>query len=264
MNTLFKALRIGLIFMVSVFVFMGCKGSGGGNGGGGVVTSAGGADIIFLHHSTGENIWNGGVPQWFNQFAPQYQIVEDWFPGGSDNYPYDYWNIWVNYADNTELTLEILTAQYHVIIFKHCFPVSEIEEDTGNPDITSEDKRIENYTLQYNALKAKMHEFPNNLFIVWTGAALVQNSTDPASAARARTFFDWVKNQWDDPGDNIYIWDFYELETEGGLYMKNEYAESPDDSHPNSTFSQTVAPLFCQRIVNVIEGRGDSSSLTGR
>jgi hypothetical protein len=238
--------------------------------------TAEGTDIIFLHHSTGENIWNEGVSQWFVQYNSQtgtrYQIVEQEFPKDSpygwNNYPYDYWNIWVNHAGSSpflnEPTLEILTSQYHVIIFKHCFPVSEIEADTGNPDMTSEDKRIENYTLQYETLKTKMHEFSDTIFLVWTGAALVQRSTDKASATRARSFFEWVKDEWDERGDNIYIWDFYELETEGGLYMKDEYAEDPYDSHPNWTFSQMAAPLFCQRIVNVIEGRGDNTSLTGR
>ena len=24
--------------------------------------------IIFLHHSTGNNVWQGGVPQWFEQY----------------------------------------------------------------------------------------------------------------------------------------------------------------------------------------------------
>jgi hypothetical protein len=270
MKTTVKFLCVVSAFMVLGFVFMGCGDSG--NGGSGVVTPSGSADIIFLHHSTGWNIWNGGVPGWFGQNAPQYQIVEQEFPKDSpygwENYPYDYWNIWVNHAGSSpymsEPTLEILTAQYHVIIFKHCFPVGEIEADIGNPDVTSSDKRLENYMLQYNALKAKMHEFPGTLFIVWTGAALTQNSTNAAAATRTRSFFEWVKNAWDERGDNIYIWDFYELETEGGLYLRDNYAEDPYDSHPNSTFSQMVAPLFCQRIVNVIEGRGDSTSLTGR
>ncbi len=38
-------------------------------------------------------------------------------------------------------------------------------------------------------------------------------------AKRVRGFFEWVNNTWYDPGDNIYVWDFYELETEGGLFF---------------------------------------------
>ncbi len=231
--------------------------------------SAEDAKIIFLHHSTGGNIWQGGVSAWFQQYntdnGTNHQITEQSFPKSSpygwNNYPYDYWNIWVNHAGNNpymeEPTLEILTQQYDVIIWKHCFPVSNILEDTGSPDINSQSKRIENYKLQYAALKTKMRQFSNTKFIVWTGAALVRNATSEAKATRARSFFNWVRNEWDEAGDNIYLWDFYALETEGGLYFKDGYAASPNDSHPNSSFSQTVAPLFCQRIVNVIENDGN-------
>jgi len=264
MNTSVKFSRVILIGMFSVFIVVGC---GGGNGGddGGVVTPGGEADIILLHHSTGGIIWDGGVQAWFTQNAPQYSITEQWFPGAVDgNYPYDYWNIWVNYAVPGDPTLETLTAQYQAIVFKHCFPVSEIEADIGAPIVASEEKRVENYKLQYDALKVKLHEFPNTRFIIWTGAVQVAGAIDDAQARRTRAFFEWVKDTWDEGGDNIYIWDFYELETEGGFYLRPEYASSTDDAHPTAEFAQRVAPLLGQRIVNVLEGRGDSTSLTGQ
>ncbi|MBN2289157.1 MAG: hypothetical protein JXQ83_07475 [Candidatus Glassbacteria bacterium] len=225
---------------------------------------------MFLHHSTGNNIWKGGVPQWFENYnsgnGTDYRVEERAYPSGEPypwkNYPYDYWNIWVEHAGQEpfmeEPTLEILCGQYDVIVFKHCYPVSNILEDTGTPDIASEDKRIENYKLQYEALKTKLRSFPEKKFIVWTGAALVRDNTTEEKALRAGEFFDWVVKVWDEPGDNIFIWDLYQLETEGGLYLKNEYAEAPDNSHPNSAFSQQAAPLFARRIVDVIEGRGDN------
>jgi hypothetical protein len=156
----------------------------------------------------------------------------------------------------------MLTPKHNVIVFKHCFPVSAIEPDTGKADVNSQDKRIENYKLQYAALKKKLRAFPKTKFIVWTGAALVKGETNEASARRARTFFDWVRKEWDEPGDNIYLWDFYALETEGGLYLKSAYASG--DSHPNEAFSRKVAPMLCKRIVDVIDGDGDSGSLTGK
>ena len=232
--------------------------------------------IIFLHHSTGSNIWDGGVASWFSDYnsanGTSYQITEQSFPEDSpygwENYPYDYWNIWVNHAGSSyyldEPTLEILTQTYDVIIWKHCFPVSSIEADAGSPDITSSDKTQENYRLQYNALKTKMREFPNTKFIVWTGAALVQGETSSAEATRAKDFFNWVKNNWDETGDNIFIWDFWQLETKGGLYLLNAYTEDEYDSHPNNFLSQTVAPYFSQRITNIITGNGDTTSLTGQ
>ena len=233
-------------------------------------------NILFLHHSTGGNIWAGGVKEWFEYYnkteKTNYSIFELNFPKDSpygwNNYPFDYWNIWINHAGEEsykeEPTLEIFTKTYDVIIWKHCFPVSDIEEDTGNPSINSEEKRLENYKLQYNSLKEKMKEFPNTKFIVWTISALTESSTTEEKAIRAQEFYNWVKNEWDEKGDNIFLWDFYILETEGELYMKNENAVSETDSHPNNVFSQKVAPYFCKRIVDVIEGRGDITDISGK
>jgi hypothetical protein len=117
------------------------------------------AQVVFLHHSTGECIWNGGVREALERYnsghSTRYTIEETAFPKespyGWENFPFDYWNIWVRHAGSREYreepTLEMLTKQYDVIVFKHCFPVSNIEPDTGDPDVASADKRIENYKL---------------------------------------------------------------------------------------------------------------------
>jgi len=244
--------------------------------------------VLFLHHSTGHYIWKGGVSRisyklfkkggfekWLEKYNRDHntniQVTEQAFPKqqpyGWHNYPYDYYNIWVKHAGDKpykeEPTLEMLTRQYGTIIFKHCYPVSSVLEDTGKPDIDSSRRSLENYKLQYNALKKKMHEFPQTRFIVWTGAALVKKATSEDEAGRMRQFVDWVKNEWDEKGDNIFLWDFYQLETDGGLYFKDEYAAGSKDSHPGKKFCRKMVPLFGQRIVNVVQGRGDETSLTG-
>ena len=127
-------------------------------------------------------------------------------------------------------------------------------EDTGIPDIDSEDKRVENYKLQYAALKSKMHEFPDNKFIVWTPAVHVKNNITLEEAQRTKTFYEWIKDEWDEKGDNIFLWDFYDYETEGGLYLLDEYATGVDNSHPNKEFAGRIAPLFAQFIIDVVEG----------
>lgn len=232
--------------------------------------------IGYLHHSTGGNVWGGGVPgaisSWNAAHGSDYRITSVTYPdtGGGypwANYPYDYWNLWVSHTgtsrDRNELNLDNLAAAYDVIVFKHCFPVSAIGPDSGASDVASSAKTIGNYQAQYNALKARMRQFPSKRFIVWTGAALTAAQTDAASAARARQFFTWVKNTWDEAGDNIFVWDFFELETEGGDFLLPAYA-SGTDSHPNGTFSNLAGPLVAKRIVDVIEGRGDTGSLTGK
>jgi len=65
------------------------------------------------------------------------------------------------------------------------------------------------------------------------------------------------------PDDNIHIWDFYELETEGGLYLKEEYATSDTDSHPNTAFASKAVGLIFNRIVDVIENIGTGTNLKG-
>ncbi len=254
--------------------------------------------IIFLHHSTGLKIWgvessllekvawrmnklydyvgrNAALPKMFKKYNQEngsnYHISKQPFPKtkpyGWYNFPFDYYNIWVKNAGDKpfkeEPTLEILTKEYQIIILKHCFPVSNINADEDTADINSYYKSIANYKLQYNALKEKMHEFPTTKFILFTGAAQVKANITEVEAKRAKEFFDWVKSDWDSAGDNIYLWDFYSLETEGGLYLKDEYASSPTDSHPNKELAQKTVTLLFQRIIDVIENDGQGTTLTG-
>jgi hypothetical protein len=235
-------------------------------------------NIIFLHHSTGKVIWDGGdhsLKQLFKEFNTEYDtnyaIREKAFPKSSpygwENHPFDYYNIWVKNAGEEpymeEPTLEMLTKEYQVIMFKHCFPVSDIQADLDIPDINSDIKTLSHYKLQYLALRDKLHEFPDTKFILWTGAALVEGATSEEKALRAKEFFEWVTDEWDQPSDNIYIWDFYSLQTEGGLYFQEQYAVSSRDSHPNDEFAGRVVPLLFNRIIDVIENNGNDTFLNG-
>lgn len=250
--------------------------------------------IIFLHHSTGGVIWEGDlsqtdpvavsenprlkaqVPVLFAQHnktnQTRYFVKEMNFPKaapyGWNNYPYDYYNIWVKHGGDKaymkEPTLEMLSREYNVIIFKHCFPVSDILPDEEEPDINSEKKTLENYKLQYLALRDKMHEFPNTKFILFTGAMQVQSYLTVEEASRTREFFKWVIEEWDQSDDNIYLWDLFQLQTEDELYFKEEYAVSSNDSHPNKQFAGRVAHLFFNRTIDVIENNGKTTDLTGK
>jgi hypothetical protein len=246
------------------------------------------ARILFLHHSTGKVIlrgktsrimfklgFKGTLDKLFIRYNREnntnYQFDSQYFPKtepyGWKNYPYDYYNIWVRNAGGSpyqdEPTLEILSKKYNVIIFKHCFPVSQVVESAGLPSADSEEKTIENYKLQYAALKEKMKQFPDTKFIVWTGAALVKSKTNEKDASRAKEFFEWVTHEWDEKGDNIFIWDFRSLETEGGLYLPEKFSAGNSDSHPGENFAAYAAPLFFQRMVDVIEDRGDTGNIRG-
>ena len=257
-------------------------------------------NIIFLHHSTGSIIWQGAphsvaaravnkvspklagllggkarLPLFFEQYnkhhTKQYRIHELVFPKASPygwhNYPYDYYNLWVKNAGDQpfmdEPTLEMLTKQYQAIIFKHCYPVCNIAADASLPDINSDYKSLANYKLQYLALRDKLHQFSDTKFIVLTGAAQVKSCIAEEEAKRAREFFQWVAQEWDLPQDNIFLWDLYQLQTEGALYFKDRHATSANNSHPNWAFAGKASQLFFNRIVDVLENNGARTKQTG-
>ena len=279
-----KSIVVFVLLIAPVVFYGSCSGEKG---------SGDGMSIILLHHSTGGVIWDGDlsqvnpdvvsdnprlksqIPLLFAQYnketSKDYLIKEMSFPKaepyGWNNYPFDYYNIWVkNSGDKAfmkEPTLEILTDQYNVIIFKHCFPSSNIVADDIEADINSDIKSLQNYKLQYEALRDKLHEFPDNKFILFTGAVQVRQFLTEEEAYRAREFHDWVTQEWDQPEDNIFLWDLYQLQTEDGLYFKDQYAVSPEDSHPNKTFAGGAANLLFNRIIDVIDNGGKTTTLTG-
>lgn len=244
--------------------------------------------VIFLHHSTGRNIWKGSsnkylfkltgkgdVSRWVRKLnsinSIKAEIKEQNFPQkdpyGWNNYPFDYYNIWVKNAGNSpfmeEPTLEMLVKEYDLIVWKHCYPVSGIVDSVSSADINSPIKTLDNYKLQYNSLKQKMNSFPDSKFLLWTPSALVEKNSSPAKAKLAREFCEWIINEWDTKNDNIYIWDFNALETEGNLYLKPEYAVNINNSHPNKEFSAKAAKYFVNRIFQVLNGTADQMDITG-
>jgi hypothetical protein len=235
--------------------------------------------IIFLHHSTGGGVYQqGNVAQWVQAYNKQngtsYTITERSYPNTPypwENYPYDYWNLWINGACNNNNSsvecMDKLTQNYDVIVFKHCFPGADVLADQGNASVSSNRKSLENYKLQYRALRTLMDSYPNNKFIVWTLAPLHRNATSVANATRAKQFVDWVKNEWltedQKVHPNIFVFDFFGLAAELNATPVNgkvnclKYAYEGDhngsDSHPNLLANQTIGPLFSLFVVDAIK-----------
>lgn len=244
--------------------------------------------IIFLHHSTGRLAYNNSAMadsfKVYNvKHGTKYAITERNFPDKPypwNNYPYDYWKIWLDgYCDSIKSDerypnvecLNDLTAKYNTIVLKHCYPGADILEDTGKPDISSSRKSLENYKLQYRALRAKFAQYPNNHFVVWTLVPrhrLVENA--PANAWRAKEFVDWVKNEWlTEEGKtykNIHIFDYFSLSAELDenavaprvpYTLKYEYELKHDDrdSHPNTFGSKIIGTAFFQYLIKNLQAR---------
>lgn len=233
-------------------------------------------NVVFLHHSTGDNLYSeGNVAAWFTNYnsthGTDYQVEERSYPNSPypwNNYPYDYWNLWVNGAcDNSDpdiACMDLLTQNYDVVIFKHCYPGADIALDSGDPDVTSSDKELQNYQVQYQELRELMDTYPNTKFIVWTLVPLHRLATDADTATRAKQFVDWVNETWlTESGShpNIFIFDFWGYAAEqdptpaqgevNTLRYEYERSHTSSDSHPNTLANQTIGPIFSQFIVDV-------------
>lgn len=234
-------------------------------------------NAIFLHHSTGAGVFfEGNVAVWIadynNEHGTDLEITEFAYPDspwGWENYPYDYWKLWVdgscnNTQDNIQC-LDKLCENYDLIIFKHCFPGAGIEAGNGNGDVTSPEKTLNNYKLQYRALLALFDQYPDNKFMVWTLAPLHRLATNSEQANRAAQFVDWVKNSWltEDGNEhtNVFIFDFFGLVAEqnenpvnGQQYcLKYDYEgdHSGNDSHPNLLANETIGPIFAAEVASI-------------
>ena len=230
-------------------------------------------NVLFLHHSTGERIWDGGVPAWFDSYNAEhgthYRVVEKAYPDKPhpwSNDPIDYWRTWVDHSGEDQYkkqpTLDQIVAGYDVVVWKHCFLGSHVAESQGAPSASSKVKSVDNYKAQYADLKTAMRRFPDTQFLVWTLPPLVEADTNPGEVTRAEEFTTWVRESWDEPGDNIHLFDFRAIAAKDGL-LPAEYAEGTKDSHPSRALATKAAPLFAARIVDVIEGRADTTAATG-
>ncbi|HAM08829.1 MAG: hypothetical protein A2X05_15255 [Bacteroidetes bacterium GWE2_41_25] len=234
-------------------------------------------DIIFLHHSTGNNVYReGNVVAWVDSInisnGTSLKISERAFPDDPwswANYPYDYWKLWVNgscNSDNPRIEcMKTLAANHDLVIFKHCFPGADIKPDVGKPDANSEVKTLENYKEQYRALRSLFDSYPDTKFMVWTLVPLHRLATTPEIAVRANDFVQWVKNEWlKEDGklhSNILIFDYFSLVAEldenpanGVKYcLKYDFERSHTDSnsHPNISANQYVGSQFAKAVANV-------------
>ena len=168
-----------------------------------------------------------------------------------------------------------LVGDYDVVIMKHCYPVSDVLEDTGDPDPESTRRSIENYKAIYRLLRDEFDRHPNTMFIVWTLPPRHRLSGDDATArdanaARATEFSEWLQTGFlteDGAHPNICVWDFRGIVMDPDTnFLKYDYEKYHDssDSHPNDTANNVAGPLFAQFIVDSIVDFADGDIMAER
>jgi len=222
--------------------------------------------LIFIHHSTGEN-WladeNGGlgvVLRDNNYFVSDTNY--GWGPDAIGDYTdIGHWWTWFRAPRSTTyLSALYRESEQHasysrlatapagenqIVMFKSCFPNSHLAGSPGDPattgdnplrgqDAGSDYMTVGNAKGIYNDLLAYFATRQDKLFIVITAPPLVESGTDPAYAANARAFNNWLVNDWLDgyAYRNVAVFDFYHvLTSNGGDVNRNDLGWSSGNHH---------------------------------
>ena len=233
-------------------------------------------NVIFLHHSTGNNlIEQGGVRALFTGAG------------------YDFWDHHYNptglrdpsgkltgYSyriprDNTDpdglarifdqrvypLPVNALSGllQHEVIAFKSCFPASNITSDA----------QLQQYKDWYLGMRDVMDRHPDRVFVVMSPPPLHPAVTTPETAARSRAFADWLTSDaYLDGHPNVFTFDFFDHLAEGDPtapdynMLRAEYRREGQDSHPNQRANAVVGPAFAEAVMTAAHSYVEFVSLS--
>jgi hypothetical protein len=241
--------------------------------------------LIFIHHSSGEN-WladdNGGLGLALNQ--NNYFVSDTNYGWGPDsigdrtdipNWPEwfrsshtpTYMNALFNENDqhaSYTRTLANPGGQNQIVMFKSCFPNSDLTGNPGDPPTAGGWLTVGHAKYVYNEILEYFATQPNKLFIVITAPPLLAAHTTSHNAANARAFNNWLVNDWLAENHytlkNVAVFDFYNVLTykdnhhrfRNGqiehVYVSGRntayYPSSQSDDHPSATGNRKATTEF--------------------
>jgi hypothetical protein len=217
-----------------------------------------GKQLLFIHHSVGS--------QWLDKGGLRLELlkhgigVHDATYGDQIGEQTDMCHWTGKFANDMQ---KIFKFDYHVdgyysdslendiIMFKSCFPNSQIVGDGEKPgDPNSTARLVSNYQATMFSLKEAFRKYPGKIFIFLTAPPLVPNQTTPENGSRARNFSNWTKasfyNQYkQETGiDNFLVFDLFDILADSSNCLKKEYRINENDSHPNPAGLKTATGEF--------------------
>ncbi|MBN1955343.1 MAG: hypothetical protein JW900_09870 [Anaerolineae bacterium] len=216
--------------------------------------------IVFLHHSCGENLINeGSVREGLTALGYEFydhgyngdglRLADGSYSGVSFDVPGDNTDpggLAETFAqplhDPPDNAFSHL-MQYDVIAFKSCFPVSNIADDY----------QLAEYQSYYLAIRERMDQYPDKVFIVVTQPPQVPGSSDDAEARRARALADWLQSdEYLGGHPNVFTFDFFGYLAGEDNFLRPEYRYDNYDAHPNERANRDIGPLFVDWIDRVV------------
>jgi hypothetical protein len=252
--------------------------------------------LIFIHHSTGENWLTDGYGDLGKTLGENNYFVSDtnygWGPDAiGDRTDIVNWTEWFRGPDSQRYLAALYTeseqhssytrtlpdpgGENQIVMFKSCFPNSNLEGEPDDPPAAGDGLTVSNAKAIYNDLLKYFVTRPDKLFIVVT-APPVQDAT---YADNARAFNNWLMQDWlsenQYPLNNVAVFDFYNILThpdnhhrfrDGSVEYINthgnntsRYPTDGGDDHPNPQGSRKATEEFVP-LLNMFYHRWVSSS----
>ena len=245
--------------------------------------------LISIHHSSGEN-WltddNGGLGIALGQnnyfvsdtnygWGPAYgdgstigdhTDIPDWLSWFRSDRTAEYMQAVFNESgQNSSYTRSLNDpgGENQIIMFKSCFPNSNLEGNPGDPAAPGDGLTVGNAKYVHNEILEYFASRPDKLFIVITAPPLIMSNTSPEAAANARAFNNWLYNDWLAENNytlpNVAVFDFYNVLTGPENHHRfvdgqiehvfderntSNYHASSDDDHPSAKGNRKATEEF--------------------
>jgi hypothetical protein len=204
--------------------------------------------LVWQHHSTGDAILEGGLLQALRDDNVDFydinykEAVVDGYVIGDHTDPQDFPK---NF--NTPRAFDVIKSwelkgskkQHDIIMFKSCFPASNIKDDA----------MLEEYKKWYLSLLPTFRAHPEILFIAMSTPPLTRSTTKPDRAARARRWAKWITTEYAKDARNVRVFDLFgALAILEGKPDENtlapQFAVGRRDPHPSREGAQAVTRMF--------------------
>ncbi len=203
--------------------------------------------MVWHHHSTGDDLLKGGLRKAIDDnnidfFDINYKEakVGDYVIGDRTDPP----DFPKNF--NTPEYYKVIAGwelkgdkQHDVIMFKSCFPASDIKDDA----------MLQKYKEYYESMLPTFKANPKTLFVGMSTPPLTAGKTTADNAARARKWAKWVTSEYAKELPNVQVFDLF-----GAMSIREgapnqgtlppQFAVGKWDSHPAGKAGEAVARQF--------------------